>query len=65
MLPIAEKIMLGRNVIYVRCLNCSYNNVAKGIRLLDKKQFLQENLSFMQVWAFEIYIPLNITRCVH
>ena len=24
-------------VIYVRCINCSYNNVAKGIRLLDKK----------------------------
>ena len=26
----------GRKVIYVRCINCSYNNVAKGIRLLDK-----------------------------
>ena len=23
-------------VIYVRCINCSYNNVAKGIRLLGK-----------------------------
>ena len=29
----------GRKVIYVRCVNCSYNNVAKGIRLLDKKAF--------------------------
>ena len=29
--------MLGRKVIYVRCINCSYNNVAKGVRLLDKK----------------------------
>ena len=37
-------------MIYVRCLKCSYNNVAKGIRLLDKrtifvytgKQFMQE-----------------------
>ena len=26
-------------VIYARCINCSYNNVAKGIRLLDKKAF--------------------------
>ena len=29
--------MLGRKVIYVRCINCSYNNVAKGIRFLDTK----------------------------
>ena len=27
-------------MIYVRCVNCIYNNVAKGIRLLDKKTFL-------------------------
>ena len=27
-------------VIYVRYINCSYNNVAKDIRLLDKKAFL-------------------------
>ena len=26
-------------VIYVRCINCSYNKLAKGIRLLDKKAF--------------------------
>ena len=26
-----------RKVIYVRCINCSYNIVAKGIHLLDKK----------------------------
>ena len=26
----------GCRVIYVRCINCSYNNVAKSIRLLDK-----------------------------
>ena len=32
--------MLGRKVIYVRCINCSYNNVAKGIRLVDKKAIL-------------------------
>ena len=29
--------MLGRKVIYVRCINCSNNNVVKGICLLDKK----------------------------
>ena len=27
-------------VIYVRCISCSYNNVAKGIRFLDKKAIL-------------------------
>ena len=26
-------------MIYVRCINCSYNNVDKGIRLLDEKAF--------------------------
>ena len=24
--------MLGRKVIYVSCINCSYNDVARGIR---------------------------------
>ena len=40
-----SKVVLGRKVIYVRCISCLYNNVAKSIRLLDKKQFLliQEN----------------------
>ena len=50
MLPIAQMLYVGRIVIYVRCINCLYNNVAKGIRLLDKKKqflFIQEN--FMQV----------------
>ena len=32
--------MLGRKVIYVRCVNCSHYNVAKGIRLLDEKAIL-------------------------
>ena len=33
-------------MIYMRCINCSYNNVAKGIRLLDEKafSFIQENV---------------------
>ena len=26
--------------MYVRCINCSYNNVTKGIRLLDKNIFV-------------------------
>ena len=30
-------IFKGRKVINVRYINCSYNNMAKGIRLLDKK----------------------------
>ena len=27
-------------LIYVRCISCSYNNVTKSIRLLDKKAIL-------------------------
>ena len=36
----SKAVMLGRKVIYVRCISCSYNNVAKGIRLLDKKAII-------------------------
>ena len=32
-----SKSCLGRKLIHVRCINFSYNNVTKGIRLLDKK----------------------------
>ena len=39
-LRIAQKLMLGHKVIYVRCISCLYNNVAKSIRLLDKKAIL-------------------------
>ena len=46
--------MLECKVIWVRCISCSYNNVAKGICLLDKKQFL-----YIHVRAFERYIPLK------
>ena len=52
-------------MIYVRCISCSYNNVAKAsIRLLDKNHFLfiQEK-KIMQVRAFERYIPLNHAIC--
>ena len=55
--------MLGRKVIYVRCIKYSYNNVAKGIRLLDKKAFFVYTGKIMQVRAFERYIPLNAS-CV-
>ena len=33
----SNAVCLGRKVIYVSCINSYYNNVAKGIRLLDKK----------------------------
>ena len=36
----SKAVCWGRKVIYMRCINCSYNNVAKGIRLLDIKAFL-------------------------
>ena len=51
--------MLGRKVIFVRCINCAYNNVTNGIRLLDKnKHFCLYRKNFMQVTAFESY-PLK------
>ena len=41
-------------MIYVRCINYSHNNVAKGIRLLDKKTiFVHTEEKIMQVRAFE------------
>ena len=43
--------MLGCKVIYVRCINCSYNNVAKGtcICFLDKKAcFVYTGKKFMR-----------------
>ena len=52
---------LGCKVIYVRCINCSYYNVAKGIRLLDKKSIF---VCTGKNHAFERYIPLNqISSC--
>ena len=51
--------MLGRKVIYVRCINCSYNNLAKGIRLLDKKLFLFIQKKIHASKSFERYISLN------
>ena len=50
---------LRSQVINVRYINCSYNNVAKGICLLDKKAFFCLNRKeIMQVRAFKRYIPL-------
>ena len=51
--------MMGRKVIYVRCISCSYSNVAKGISLLDKKAIFVDTGNFIQVRAFERYIPLT------
>ena len=50
--------MLGRKKIFVRCISCSYNNVDK------KKQFLFIQEIFMQVRAFERYIPLKLYKIV-
>ena len=51
--------MLGRKVIYVRCINCSYNNVAKGIRLLDKKAtFVYTGIISCKEELLKVY-PLN------
>ena len=44
---------------YVRCINCSYNYAAKGIRLLVKKHFCLNRKNVMHVRAFERYIPLS------
>ena len=53
--------MLGRKVLYVICIYCSYNNVAKGIGLLEKKAFFV----YMQVRAFERYIPFMLIKTWH
>ena len=50
--------MLGRKEIYVRCINYSYNNMAKGIRLLGKKAICLYRNFFLQVRAFESNISL-------
>ena len=50
---------VGRKLICVRCLNWSYNIIAKGIRLHDKKKHCL-NKKIIQVKAFESNISLNI-----
>ena len=55
-----KSCMLGHKVINVRCINRSYNNMAKGIRLLDTKSiFVYSGKIFIQVRAFENNIPLS------
>ena len=50
-------------MICVRCINCSYNNIAKGIRLLDKYEktaiFMQEK---NHTRAFESSVPLSLLK---
>ena len=50
---------LGCKRIYVRCMNSTYKNVAKGIRLPDKKAFFIYTGKLYEVRAFERYIPLK------
>ena len=57
--------MLGRKVICVRCINCSYNNMAKDIRLLDKiaifvcteKKFIHANFKLSYVLFDDCIAP--------
>ena len=52
--------MLGRKERYVRCLNCSWNNIAKGTRPLDKKAiYVFYRKKIIQERAFESNIPLK------
>ena len=55
MLRFAQKLYVGCKMIYVGCINSSYNNVAKGICFLD---CLYRKLS-CKVRAFERHIPLS------
>ena len=52
--------MLGCKVICVRYINCPYNNVAKDIRLLDKKSFLFIQEKFHASKSFWKIYPLNV-----
>ena len=57
--------MFGRKVVYVRCITCSYNNVAKGVRLLDKNifVFIQEKIhaskSFRKIYPIKQRLRLG------
>ena len=52
-------------MIYVRCINCLYNTVAKGICLLDKKAFLcLYKKKIVKLRAFERYISLENKTCL-
>ena len=55
----SKAVCMGCKVIYVRCINCSYNNAAKGIHLLYKKAIFFYRKNFMQVRAVESYTPLS------
>ena len=61
----SKTVCVKHKVNYVRCINCSYNNLAKGIRLLDKKAIFV----YTQVGAFDSNIPLSaheyLVSCLH
>ena len=55
--------VLVRKVKCARCINCSYNKMAKVIRLLDKNAtFVYSGFFFIRVRAFESNIPYQAGR---
>ena len=46
-------------VIYVRCINCSFINEAKGVGFLDKKAFLFMQEKFNASKSFSKIYPLK------
>ena len=57
--------MLGRKVICVRCINCPYNNIAKGIRLYDKIAIFvySGKKSFVSVLPGDFIFLLHVCLC--
>ena len=56
--------MFGRIAICVRCINCSYNNVAKGIRLLNKKAIFVYTGKIHASKSFRKIYPLEVLTCI-
>ena len=54
-------VLIVHTVIYVRCISCSYNNVV-SVFLTKTHFFCLYRKFFMQVRAFERYIPLSVHR---
>ena len=55
----SKSVCWGRKVICVICINCSYNNIAKGIRLLDKIAIFVYIGKIIQGRAFERSVSLT------
>ena len=65
MLLIAQKLYVGASSDLCEMNKLFYNNVIKGIRLLDKKQFCFYRKKFVRVRAFEGYFPLSVKALKH